>query len=57
MYAVLKVEDTVRILPELFGEDLDKVVEEIVQQVSEDGSGLLASQRIVFIDASDGSMD
>ena len=35
MYAVLKVEDTVRILPELFGEDLDKVVEEIVQKTFE----------------------
>ncbi len=32
MYAMVKVEDTIRILPERFGEDLDKVVEEIVQK-------------------------
>jgi DNA-directed RNA polymerase subunit E' len=31
----MKVEDTIRILPEKFGEDLDKVVEEIVQQTFE----------------------
>lgn len=31
MYAMVKVEDTVRILPEKFGDDLDKVVEEMVQ--------------------------
>lgn len=30
MYAVVKVGDTVRILPERFSENLDKVVEEIV---------------------------
>jgi len=31
----MKIEDTVRILPEKFGEDLDKVVEEIVQKTFE----------------------
>jgi len=35
MYTITKVEDTVRILPEKFGEDLDKVVEEIVQKTFE----------------------
>lgn len=35
MYAMVKVEDTVRILPEDFGEDLDKVIEEIVQDAFE----------------------
>jgi len=35
MYAMVKVEDTVRIIPEKFGEDLDKVVEEIVQNTFE----------------------
>jgi len=35
MYALVKVEDTVRIPPELFSEDLDKVVEEIVQKTFE----------------------
>lgn len=35
MYTILKVEDTVRILPEKFGKDLDKVVEEIVQKTFE----------------------
>lgn len=32
MYAMVKVEDTIRILPERFGEDLDEVVREIVQK-------------------------
>ena len=32
MYAMVKVEDTIRILPERFGEDLDEVVSEIVQK-------------------------
>jgi len=32
MYAMVKVEDTIRILPERFGEDLDGVVREIVQK-------------------------
>lgn len=35
MYAMVKVEDTVRIPPEMFGEDLDKIVEEIVQKTFE----------------------
>ena len=35
MYAMVKVEDTVRVIPEKFGEDLDKVVEEIVQKTFE----------------------
>ena len=35
MYTVMKVEDTIRILPEKFGEDLDAVVKEIVQQTFE----------------------
>jgi len=35
MYAIVKVEDTVRIPPELFSEDLGKVVEEIVQKTFE----------------------
>jgi len=32
MYAMVKVEDTIRILPEKFGEDLDEVIREIVQK-------------------------
>ncbi|MCK5030270.1 MAG: DNA-directed RNA polymerase, partial [Thermoplasmatales archaeon] len=32
MYAMVKVEDTIRILPERFGENLDEVVREIVQK-------------------------
>ena len=32
MYAMVKIEDTIRILPERFGEDLDEVVREIVQK-------------------------
>ena len=32
MYAMVKVEDTIRILPERFGEDLDEAVREIVQK-------------------------
>ena len=32
MYAMMKVEDTIRILPERFGENLDEVVSEIVQK-------------------------
>ena len=35
MYTITKVEDTIRILPEKFGEDLDKVVKEIVQKTFE----------------------
>jgi len=35
MYAIVKVEDTVRIIPEKFGEDLDEVVKTIVQQTFE----------------------
>jgi len=35
MYAMVKIEDTVRISPEMFGEDLDKVVKEIVQKTFE----------------------
>lgn len=35
MYTITKIEDTVRILPEKFGEDLDKIVEEIVQKTFE----------------------
>ena len=35
MYNVAKVEDTVRIPPEMFGEDLNKVVEELVQKTFE----------------------
>jgi len=35
MYTITKIEDTVRILPERFGEDLDKIVEEIVQKTFE----------------------
>jgi len=32
MYAMVKVEDTIRILPERFGENLDEVIREIVQK-------------------------
>jgi len=32
---MVKIEDTIRILPERFGEDLNKVIEEIVQQTFE----------------------
>lgn len=35
MYAMVKVEDTVRITPDKFGEDLDQVVRTIVQQTFE----------------------
>ena len=35
MYNMIKVEDTIRIPPERFGEDLDKVVEETVQKTFE----------------------
>ena len=35
MYTIVKIEDTIRILPERFGEDLDKVVEDIVQKTFE----------------------
>jgi DNA-directed RNA polymerase subunit E' len=35
MYAILKVEDTIRIPPERFGEDIDNVVEEMVQKTFE----------------------
>ena len=35
MYTITKVEDTIRIIPEKFGDDLDKVVEEIVQNTFE----------------------
>jgi DNA-directed RNA polymerase subunit E' len=35
MYTITKIEDTIRILPEKFGDDLDKVVEEIVQKTFE----------------------
>lgn len=35
MYNLAKVEDTVRIPPSLFGEDLNKVVEELVQKTFE----------------------
>jgi len=35
MYTMVKVEDTVRILPEKFSENLDTVVEEIVQKTFE----------------------
>ncbi|MEA3458655.1 MAG: DNA-directed RNA polymerase, partial [Candidatus Thermoplasmatota archaeon] len=35
MYTITKIEDTVRILPEKFGEDLDKIVEGIVQKTFE----------------------
>jgi DNA-directed RNA polymerase subunit E' len=35
MYSMARLEDTIRITPERFGENLDKVVEEIVQQTFE----------------------
>lgn len=35
MYTITKIKDTVRIIPEKFGEDLDKIVEEIVQKTFE----------------------
>ena len=35
MYTIIRVEDTIRILPEKFGEDLDKVIEESVQNTFE----------------------
>ena len=35
MYRMVKIEDTVRILPERFGENLDAVIEEIVQKTFE----------------------
>jgi DNA-directed RNA polymerase subunit E' len=35
MYTITKVEDTIRILPEKFGEDLDEVIKESVQNTFE----------------------
>ena len=35
MYYKVKVEDTIRIMPDLFGEDLDEVVKNIVEQTFE----------------------
>jgi DNA-directed RNA polymerase subunit E' len=35
MYRMIRIEDTIRILPEKFGEDLDKVIEESVQKTFE----------------------
>lgn len=35
MYVMAKVEDTIRIPPEMFGEDLDKVIKETVQKTFE----------------------
>jgi DNA-directed RNA polymerase subunit E' len=35
MYVIVKVEDTIRIPPEMFGEDLEKVVEKTVQKTFE----------------------
>ncbi|HEC89061.1 MAG TPA: DNA-directed RNA polymerase [Thermoplasmatales archaeon] len=35
MYHMVKIEDTIRILPERFGENLDEVIEEIVQKTFE----------------------
>jgi DNA-directed RNA polymerase subunit E' len=35
MYTITKVEDTIRILPEKFGEDLDEVIKESVQSTFE----------------------
>ena len=35
MYAIVKVKDTIRIPPEMFGEDLDRVVRETVQKTFE----------------------
>jgi DNA-directed RNA polymerase subunit E' len=35
MYTIRRVEDTIRILPDKFGEDLDKVIEESVQKTFE----------------------
>ena len=35
MYSIVRLEDTIRILPERFGEDLDQVVQEIVQKTFE----------------------
>ena len=35
MYYKVKIEDTIRIMPDLFGEDLDEVVRNIVQKTFE----------------------
>jgi DNA-directed RNA polymerase subunit E' len=35
MYTITRVEDTIRILPDKFGDDLDKVIEESVQKTFE----------------------
>ena len=35
MYKITKVEDTIRILPDKFGEDLDEVIKESVQNTFE----------------------
>ena len=49
MYVLVRVEDTIRIPPNLFGEDLDKVVEETVQKTFE-GSMRKNSGVIVLAD-------
>ena len=35
MYSITRVEDTIRILPDKFGEDLDEVIKESVQKTFE----------------------
>jgi DNA-directed RNA polymerase subunit E' len=55
MYAMMKVEDTIRILPERFGENLDEVVREIVQKSFEgtmrkDHGIIIAANNIKAVD-------
>ena len=50
MYAMVKVEDTIRILPERFGEDLNQVVEEIVQNTFE---GSMRKEHGIIVAAED----
>jgi len=50
MYAMMKVEDTIRILPERFGENLDEVVREIVQKSFE---GTMRKDHGIIVAAND----
>ena len=50
MYHIVKIEDTIRILPERFGENLEEVIEDIVQKTFEGtirkNHGLIVTQNI-----------
>ena len=50
MYYIVKIEDTIRILPEKFGEDLDEVVKQIVQN---DFEGTMRKNHGIIVAAND----